>query len=416
MQNNVLPAWHITGRWLLFSVDFHSRMTTARSAILTSKSGSLLSGISATGVRMKTVRILGTHGIPANYGGFETAAENVAKYLAAKGWRVIVYCQGKGRGPVVEDVWHGIERVTIPVDLEGWRGTSKFDWLCIAHACQFDDLCLTFGYNTGIYNFRLRMHGIKNIINMDGIEWSRKRWGFTKQAILYVNERFAALFGNQLIADHPEIRKYLCTRAPERKITTITYGADPVVAPSDRPVLSMGLQPGRYLTLIARPIPENSILELIRGFTRRERGYKLVVLGDFDPDHDPYHGSVKAAASGEVLFPGAIYDPTTVQALRYHSVGYLHGHTVGGTNPSLVEAMAAGNPIIAHANPYNKWVAQDGALYFTSEDSIDECITRLLTENDLRRQLSSHCLARYSEEFTWDRVAGQYEDLLSRYL
>jgi len=365
---------------------------------------------------MKTVRILGTHGVPASYGGFETAAENVALFLVANGWRVIVYCQGKGRGPIVEDVWRGIERVTINVDLEGWRGTSKFDWLCIAHACQFNDLCLTFGYNTGIYNFRLRLRGIKNIINMDGIEWSRRRWGFTKQAILYINERFAALFGNHLIADHPEIRKYLLTRAPERKLATITYGADPVVDAPAAPVLAMGLQPGGYLTMIARPIPENSILELVRAFSRHRREHKLVVLGSFDTENDPYHRSVKSAASDEVVFPGGIYEPATVKSLRYHAVGYLHGHTVGGTNPSLIEAMAAGNPVIAHDNPYNRWVAQDGALYFTDENSIDECISRLLNEKDLRNRLSNRCLARHREEFTWEKVAGQYEDLLRRYL
>jgi len=365
---------------------------------------------------MKTVRILGTHGVPAEYGGFETAAENVAHFLVSRGWRVIVYCQIKGRGPLVEDVWRGIERVMIPVDLEGWRGTSKFDWLSITHACQFNDVCLTFGYNTGIYNFRQRLKGIKNIINMDGIEWSRARWGFAKQAILYVNERFSALFGDHLIADHPEIKKYLRTRAPERKITTIAYGADPVVDASVEPVLSMGLHPGEYLTLIARPIPENSILELVRAFSRRKRGYKLVVLGNFDEENDTYHRSVKAAASDEVVFPGAIYDPTKVKSLRYHAIGYLHGHTVGGTNPSLVEAMAAGNPIIAHANPYNKWVAQDGALYFTDENSIDECITRLLADKDLRSRLSKLCVARHKEEFTWERVGGQYEELLCHYL
>lgn len=365
---------------------------------------------------MKTVRILGTHGVPAGYGGFETAAENVALFLVSRGWRVIIYCQAKGRGPIIEDVWRGIERVTIPIDLEGWRGTSKFDWLSIAHACQFDDLCLTFGYNTGLYNFRQRLKGIKNIINMDGVEWSRKRWGLAKQTILYVNERFAALFGNHLIADHPEIHKYLLTRAPKRKIATIAYGADPIVGLSPEPILSMGLRPGGYVTLIARPIPENSILELVRAFSRRTRGYKLVVLGDFEPKNEAYHRSVMNAASPEVVFPGAIYDPKIVKPLRYHSVGYLHGHTVGGTNPSLVEAMAAGNPIIAHANPYNKWVAQDGALYFTDENSIDDCITCLLTDSDLRIQLSIRSVARQREEFTWERVAGQYEKLLCCYL
>ena len=366
--------------------------------------------------REKTVRILGTHGVPANYGGFETAAENVALYLVAHGWRVIVYCQSVGTGPVVEDMWHGIERVTIPVDLPGWRGTSKFDWLCIAHACQFRDVCLTFGYNTGIYNFRQRAHGIPNIINMDGIEWSRARWGLLKQGILYVNERFAALFGNHLIADHPEIETYLWTRAPKRKISTITYGADPLPDAPVGAVEALNLEPGRYLTLIARPIPENSILELVQAFSARRRDLRLVILGKFEPEVDEYHRKVRAIASDEVYFAGPIYDKQTVQALRFHSKAYLHGHTVGGTNPSLIEAMAAGNPVIAHDNKYNRWVAGDGALYFDTIKTADDKISLLLADGDLRQRLKAAALCRFNEEFTWERVAGQYEQLLSAFL
>ena len=162
---------------------------------------------------------------------------------------------------------------------------------------------------------------------MDGIEWSRKRWGLAKQAILYVNERFAALFGNVLIADHPEIETYLWTRAPKRKVTMIAYGADPVVNPPTQPVLDLGLEPGTYMNLIARPIPENSILELVRGFSAQRRGHKLVLLGKYDGATDPYHRAVLVAASDEVVFAGAIYDKAVVQALRYHSSAYLHGHT-----------------------------------------------------------------------------------------
>jgi glycosyltransferase involved in cell wall biosynthesis len=366
--------------------------------------------------REKTVRILGTHGVPANYGGFETAAENIARYLVVSGWRVIVYCQGAGNGPVVEDVWQGIERVTIPVDLPGWRGTSKFDWLCIAHACKFRDVCLTFGYNTGIYHFRLRLHGIPSVINMDGIEWSRARWGLVKQGILYVNERFAALFGNHLIADHPEIEKYLWTRAPKRKISTITYGADPVQCASVDAVRRLNLEPGQYLTLIARPIPENSILELVQAFSARHRDHRLVILGKFQPEDDEYHRKVMDIASGEVYFAGPIYDKDTVQALRFHSKAYLHGHTVGGTNPSLIEAMAAGNPVIAHDNKYNRWVADDGALYFDTIEAADNEISLLLSDVALRERLKAAALRRFNEEFTWEHVAGQYEQLLSTFL
>ena len=361
-----------------------------------------------------TVRILGTHGVPANYGGFETAAENVARYLVDHGWRAIVYCQTDHDGPTYEDVWNGIDRVNISVPNLGWLGTAKFDWLSILHAVRHRDVCLTFGYNTGIFNLLQRMRRVPNVINMDGIEWSRKRWGFTRQAILYINERFAALFGNQLIADHPELNTYLRTRAPARKITTITYGAHRVDAISTEAVEALGLTSRGYLSLIARPIPENSILELVQGFSTKPRGAKLVVLGDYDGDNDPYHRAVLDAASPEVTFLGAIYDPDTVQALRYHSLGYLHGHTVGGTNPSLVEALAAGNPVIAHDNKYNTWVAGGAGLYFTTPADAEKRIDQLLEDSELAGRLGRAARQRYESEFTWDHVAGQYEALLRK--
>lgn len=360
-----------------------------------------------------TVRILGTHGVPANYGGFETAAENVARYLVSQGWRAVVYCQTDHEGPVIEDVWNGIDRVCISVPDKGWLGTARFDWLSIRHAVQHRDPCLTFGYNTGIFNFWQRLKRIPNVINMDGIEWSRKRWGLLRQAILYVNERFAAWFGNELIADHPELNTYLQTRAPARKITTITYGADLVVSPSDAPVRNLGLSPGGYLNLIARPIPENSILEIVQGFSAKERGVQLVVLGQYTRD-DPYHAQVLDAASPEVVFVGAIYEPERVQAIRFHSLAYVHGHTVGGTNPSLVEALAAGNPVIAHNNKYNTWVAGDAGLYFQTPDDFSTAVDRLLADDSTRQRLHEAALARHAQEFTWEHVAGQYEALIRK--
>lgn len=364
----------------------------------------------------RTVRILGTHGVPANYGGFETAAENIALFLVKAGWRVIVYCQTNGSGPIREDVWNGIERVTIPVNLPGWKGTSQFDLRSIKHACQFKDLCLTFGYNTALFSSLLRIKGIPNVINMDGIEWSRARWGFAKQAILYINERIGCFVGNHLIADHPEIEKYLLTRAPKRKITTLTYGADPLSDAPTELVTQLGLEPGKYLNLIARSIPENSILEMVRGFSMKPRGCKLVILGKYEPETDAYHRQVMDAASDEVVFLGPIYDKGVVQALRFHSLAYMHGHTVGGTNPSLVEAMAASNPVVAHDNPYNRWVANDAAVYFNSAESFSEAIGQLLASPAKLAAMRVNSQRRYLEEFTWEHVAGQYEQLLLRYL
>jgi glycosyltransferase involved in cell wall biosynthesis len=365
----------------------------------------------------KTVRILGTHGVPANYGGFETAAENVALYLAEQGWRVIVYCQDDGRGPLREDTWNGLERVIIPIDTPGWRGTSKFDLLSIRHAARYRDACLTFGYNTAIFNVWQRLKRIPLVINMDGIEWSRARWGFARQSILYVNERIACVVGDDLIADHPEIEVYLAKKARRSKISMVTYGAHEITDAPESIPQEFGLEPGRYLTLICRAIPENSILELVQGFSVRPRGMRLAVLGSYDPATDEYHRAVMAAASDEVDFLGAIYEPKTVSGLRFHSAAYLHGHTVGGTNPSLVEALAAGNPVLAHDNAYNRWTTgPDAALFFTTADDVSARLDEMLDDPQRLAAMSAASRARHHAEFTWEYVAGQYEQILAKHL
>ncbi|MCW3158764.1 DUF1972 domain-containing protein [Micropruina sonneratiae] len=362
------------------------------------------------------VRILGTHGVPANYGGFETAAEKVGLHLLASGWRVIVYCQVDGTGEITYDEWNGLERVNVPVDLPGWRGTSLFDLKCVRHASKFDDLCLVFGYNTGIFNTWQRFKKIPMVINMDGIEWSRARWGFFRQAILYINERFSAAVGNHLIADHPEIEKYLWTRAPKRKVTMIAYGADEVLEADEAPVRALGLEPGRYLTLICRPIPENSIVELVKGFSFKPRDYKLAILGNYDPETDDYHRQVVEAASDDVVFLGAIFDPDVVQPLRFHSAAYLHGHTVGGTNPSLVEALGAGNAVLAHDNAYNRWTAGPDQAYFASAQDVAAELDAMLADPRVLAAMSDAARERYRSGLTWHQIGEQYRLLLNRYL
>jgi len=142
----------------------------------------------------------------------------------------------------------------------------------------------------------------------------------------------------------------------------------------------------------------------------------LVVLGNFQPADDPYHRDVMAAASDEVVFPGAIYDPEVVRALRFHSRAYLHGHTVGGTNPSLVEGMAAANPVIAHDNAYNRWVAGPKQRYFTTVNDLSAILDEVLQTPETLAEMADSSRARHLEEFTWEHVAGQYEELLLRYL
>lgn len=363
----------------------------------------------------RTLRILGTRGVPAAHGGFETFAEQLALYLAARGWRVIVYCQEEGEGAVFEDRWEGVERVHIPVKGDGPKSTIVFDWQATMHASRHRDLCLTLGYNTAVFCALLRLKGVPNVINMDGIEWSRAKWGPVAKLWFWLNDWAGCWLGNHLVADHPEIKVHLSSRVRPDKITTIAYGADRVSTMLDDAVRALGLEPGRYLTLVARPEPENSILEVVSGFSKKPRGMQLAVLGNYN-EGNAYHRAVKAAAGPEVRFLGAIYDKPVVQALRFHSAAYVHGHQVGGTNPSLVEALGAGNAVIAHDNRFNRWVAGTGARYFSGAEQFSEALDFALTDPTALAAMRSASLQRFEDGLTWNAILGQYEQLLTNWL
>lgn len=364
----------------------------------------------------RTLRILGTRGVPAAHGGFETFAEYLALFLVDRGWAITVYCQQDGKGPIHEDNWRGIHRLHIPVHQQGPLGTIVFDWRAIQHAAHNPGLTLTLGYNTAIFCAWLRLKRVPNLINMDGIEWKRKKWGILPKAWFYLNDWAGCWLGNHLIADNPQIKTHLISRVSGDKITMIPYGADRVNGATPETLQALGLEPRCYLTLIARPEPENSILEVVSGFSRKPRGVKLAVLGNYDVEGNAYHRAVKNAASEEVCFLGAIYDKTILRALRYHCAAYIHGHQVGGTNPSLVEAIGAGNPVIAQDNLFNRWVAGPTADYFADVDGFERVLEKTLASSEKLAQMRQGSQARFDEAFTWEKVLADYEALLSRWL
>ncbi|MFQ6576116.1 DUF1972 domain-containing protein [Pseudomonas sp. UM16] len=356
--------------------------------------------------------ILGVRGIPARHGGFETFTEKLALFLVAKGWEVTVYCQEDGEGGVWESNWQGVHRVHIPVKRSGAVGTVVFDWKATCHALSKDGLFLTLGYNTAIFNFMQRVKGQINVINMDGVEWRRDKWGLIAKTWFWLNERAGCWIGNHLVADHPKIKEHLATRVRTEKITMIPYGGEVVNSADANLLTPYGIEAGNFSVIIARPEPENSFLEMVRAFSCKRRQHKLVVLGNFSPDTNDFHRQVMDAASDEVIFPGAIYEVAVVQALRFFSRFYLHGHRVGGTNPSLVEAMGAGCAVIAHDNPFNRWVVGPSAAYFNDESTCSAHFDLLLTDDQTTSQMKVASYERFLECFTWDRILHEYEKLL----
>ena len=357
------------------------------------------------------VLILGTRGVPAAHGGFESFAEKLALFLAERGWRVTVYCQqdvATVTGRFVTDIWRGVERVTVQVAEQGARGTIAFDWHSTQHASREDGVCLVLGYNTAIFMALLRWRGKKILINMDGIEWRRPKWSAPVRAWFYLNEWLGAWLGHRLVADHPAIEDHLATRRPRGNIAMIPYGGDEITAASAAPLAALGLSPQKYLVSIARIEPDNSILPMVQAFSRKPRGAKLVVLGALETGN-AYHAAIKAAASEEVLFPGAIYDKAAVQALRFHARAYCHGHTVGGTNPSLVESLWCGNAVLAHRNRFNQWTAGAEQFFFADTEECERMIERVLTDDIAVARAGRMARLRAAADFVWTDILSCYE-------
>jgi glycosyltransferase involved in cell wall biosynthesis len=361
--------------------------------------------------RQPSLLILGTRGVPAAHGGFETFAERLALYLVAKGWHVGVYCQEE-----VERVetrfrstfWQGVEQINVAVSSTGPRATLEFDWHCVRNAASRPGVCLVLGYNGAVFLPYLLLKNRKIITNMDGIEWRRPKWNAVVRAWFWVNEWIAAWTSHRLIADHPRIADHLASRRSRHVTAMIPYGGETISAAPESCIRTLGLEPNGYLVSIARIEPDNSILQIVEAFSRRRRGAKLAVLGDMD-NSIPYHRAVRAAAGDEVVLTGAIYDKTTVEALRFHARAYVHGHMVGGTNPSLVAALGAGNAVIARDNEFNRWTAGDAALYFSSIDDCDVLIDRMLHDDKAVACLRAAATARVVSQFAWADVLAAYE-------
>jgi glycosyltransferase involved in cell wall biosynthesis len=365
--------------------------------------------------REQRLAILGTRGIPARYGGFETFAEQLSLHLVAKGWKVTVYCQVDTPEEAGDAEWMGVRLVRIHASSAGPAGTMWFDWLAVLRAAREGGLVLTLGYNTAVFLFWLRLRGVTTLINMDGLEWRRSKWGPLAKLWLYLNERVAPWFTSHLIADNPHIKAHLERNTPGERITMIPYGSVVVGEAEASHLERLGLEHDGYALIVARPEPENSILEMMQAFTMRRRRVKLVVLGRYYEEL-PYHAEVLKLARqhpDQVCMLGPIYEHDVLHALRLHARVYLHGHQVGGTNPSLVEALGAGNACVLNDNPFNRWVAGEAGEYFSTAEDCSALLDRLLDDHAALLRLREAAHERHRGRFMLEGVLNEYEQLLT---
>lgn len=366
-------------------------------------------------IKKSSIAILGTRGIPAKYGGFETFAEQLAVRLVKRGWDVTVYCESEDY-PDKSATYKGIKLDYIDSPPFGPLSTLVVDAVAYWRSRKKFDLVYMLGYPASYSCFIPRLWNTPVWINMDGIEWKRSKWSWAGRVWMRLNEFLAVKMSNHIVADSRGIEAHFTEKySPTPSMTTIAYGAH-VITSADKTVLDdYDLSPGEYYTVVARLEPENHIYEIIDGFRQSNSKKKLIILGKLD-NPTPYIQKLKTVSDPRIHFIGGVYEPERLEALRFYSYGYFHGHAVGGTNPSLLEAMGCGNAIIAHDNPFTRDVTDGNALFFKTAQDIPSILDRIENEEGLVTTLGAKGVERIQNVYDWDQICDQYEIAISSYL
>lgn len=354
--------------------------------------------------------ILGTRGIPAQYGGFETFAEQLAVRLVQQGHDVTVFCETV-REPIQQ--FKDVSLRYVPAPNLGPFSTLVFDARCLWQARQDFDLVYMLGYGASPLCWLPRLWGSEVWINMDGLEWARRKWGLIARTYFRIAEGIAMWSPSRVVADASAIKASLQSR--HRRLPpcdVIPYGCEIVGRGNPEEVKGLGLAPRCYYLVVCRFEPENHVKEIIEGFLQSKTSARLVLVGDHERQN-AYVRSLRERTDGRILFTGPIFDGVKIQALRFFCRGYIHGHSVGGTNPSLLEAMGCGNTIIAHDNPFNREVLGSSGLFFSTTAEVSGAIDSVDSGKVDTVSMGSAVVERVKQYYTWGRIVQHYCQLLS---
>jgi len=361
------------------------------------------------------IAILGTRGIPNNYGGFEQCAEYLSIGLVEKGHQVTVY--SPDFHPYKEEAYKGVQiiRKASPQSFFG-NSVSNFiyDYLCFKDAVVKDfDIILELGLITASLSIIFCNHQNKVIVtNLDGLEWKRSKWNNVVQKITKTLEKYGVKYSDYLIADNVGIQEYIKDEY-NRNSEFIPYGAVDIIAPNPTCLKDFGLVPDNYLLSIARLEPENNLEIMFDGYIASQIKTPYFVVGDHLTQYGDFLKD-KYRSTG-IIFLGGIFNKHHLDNIRYYSSFYLHGHSVGGTNPALLEAMAASTFILAHDNDFNKSVINQNAYYFDSP----KALAVLLNDKEIvnnKIEFAKNNLSRINEVYSWLIVVNQYESYFKRIL
>jgi len=360
-----------------------------------------------------TIAMVGTRGVPAAYGGFETAIEEVGRRLADRGHDVVVYTRGSERR---EKEYLGMRIVHLPAVPVKQVETLSHTGLSTLHLMFRRRPDATFVFNAANSPFLplLRLRRAPVALHMDGLEWRRSKWGPRGKAYYRWAEQFGVRTADALIADAPGIADYYRHQF-DVPTELIRYGAPIIDEAPARGVAEMDLTPGGYHLVVARFEPENHVLEIVRGYRASEAKLPLVVVGSA-PYSSDYTQRIQEAAAGDdrIRLVGGIYDQELLDALYFHALTYGHGHSVGGTNPSLLRAMGAGTAVIAFDVPFNREVLDQSDWFFDAPDGAARAFQEAEADPVRTQALGAQAQDRARDMFRWEDVADAYEDLARR--
>lgn len=354
------------------------------------------------------VALIGTRGVPAHYGGFETAVEEIGTRLSADGVDVVVFCRPSSHERPRS--YRGMKLVHLPALRRRSLETLSHTFLSVMHpALSGVDAAIVFNSANAPFLPVLRARRIPVATHVDGLEWRRSKWGGAGRRYYRVAEGLAVRWSDALIADATGIADYYTTefKAPTR---LIAYGAPILESVGDAKIRELGLTRQGYHLVVARFEPENYVHEIVEGYVASNARLPLVVVGSA-PYSDRYTEAVQAAGDSRVRFLGGIWDQDLLDQLYANALSYLHGHSVGGTNPSLLRAAGAGSHVIAFDVAFNREVLGDRGRYFsTPADVTAGVVAAELSPHEASEdgQLLRDEIGRYS----WDDVASRYRTLL----
>ncbi len=351
------------------------------------------------------IALLGTRGIPANYGGFETFAEELSVRLVERGHQVTVYCRQLNR----DAEYRGVRLRHLPTirhkyfDTVAHTGLSTLDLLF-----RRFDVVLYCNAANAIFTLAPRMVGMPAALNVDGVERHRKKWNVVAKAYYRLSEWIATWSASKVVTDAQSIRQYYF-ESYGKKSTFIPYGAEVGAVKEANLVCNLGLQPGKYVLYVSRLEPENNALLVRQSFERVNSEFNLVIVGGA-PYADVYIEEVKKTADPRILFPGAIYGEGYRQ-LQSHCHVYVQATEVGGTHPALIEAMGRGAMVLYLDNPENREVGGDAAIPFHPGELTAKLQWAVGVSQDERSAWGAKAMERIQKLYSWNAVTDAYEAL-----